>query len=387
LAHERGAGQKRTGAHSDSGACGNTHDILLFYSKSSDYTWNKQYQAYDQDYVDSHYRRVGKDGRKFRTDNLTAMGLSGGGYTYEWNGIKKLWRLPIERMKELHDAGRVHYTKSGGAEYIRYLDEMPGMPLQDVWTDIPPINSQAAERLGYPTQKPEALLERIISTSSNEGDVVLDPFCGCGTAIIVANKLKRNWIGIDITHLAITLIKHRLKDTFGKNVQYDVRGEPTTLQDAIALSQQDRFQFQFWALGLVGARPVEEKKGSDKGIDGRIFFHDDNKGTTKQIILSVKSGKTSVRDVRDLCGVIDREKAEIGVLLTLEVSTKDMTKETASGGFYHSEAYDKNYPRLQILTIEELLNGKEIDYPPHQQVNKTFKKATHQKTEGEQLEL
>lgn len=128
---------KRTGAHSDSSTCGNTHDVLLFYTKTTEYLWNKQYQAYDQDYVDSHYRRVDKDGRKFRTDNLTAMGLSGGGYTYEWNGVKKLWRLPIERMKELHEAGRVHYTKTGGAEYIRYLDEIPGMPLQDVWTDIP----------------------------------------------------------------------------------------------------------------------------------------------------------------------------------------------------------------------------------------------------------
>ena len=192
--------------------------------------------------------------------------------------------------------------------YKRYLDEMPGRPAQDMWEDIPPINSQAAERLGYPTQKPEALLERIIKASSNEGDTILDPFCGCGTAIAVSQRLNRQWIGIDITHLAITLIKHRLQDAYGTEARYKVIGEPEAMPDAVALATQDPYQFQWWALGLVGARPVERKKGADQGIDGRIFFHDEGKhGRTKQVILSVKSGHLKLSDLRDLRGVLQRE--------------------------------------------------------------------------------
>ena len=183
-----------------------------------------------------------------------------------------------------------------------------------------PINSQAQERLGYPTQKPELLLDRIIKASTDEGDTVLDPFCGCGTAIASAQRLKRNWIGIDITHLAITLIKHRLLSAFGNAAKFKVIGEPVSLPDAEALAKQDAYQFQWWALGLVGARPVEQKKGGDKGIDGRIYFHDEKVGgKTKQIIISVKSGHTGPDHLRDLRGVLDREKAEIGGLITLEI--------------------------------------------------------------------
>lgn len=193
---------KRTSAHSDSSACGRAHDILMLYAKNnSRFTWNRLFQSYDQAYIDSHYRFVDESGRRYRTGDLTATGLSGGGYEYEWKGVRKIWRCPPEKMAELDQAGRVRYTRTGTAEYVRYLDEMPGIPLQDLWTDIPPINSQATERLGYPTQKPEALLERIILASSNEGDVVLDPFCGCGTTIAVAEGLNRRWIGIDITTL------------------------------------------------------------------------------------------------------------------------------------------------------------------------------------------
>ncbi len=370
----------RTGAHSDSKTCGNTHDILLFYSKTKSFIWNKQYQAYDESYIQSHYRYTDAQGRKYRTDNLTATGLSGGGYTYEWNGVTKVWRLPKERMQEFHDKGRLQYTRSGTAEYIRYLDEMPGMPLQDVWDDIPPINSQAAERLGYPTQKPEALLERIVQASSDEGDTVLDPFCGCGTTISAAQRLKRRWIGIDITPLAINLIKHRLKNAFGKKVEYEVIGEPVSLPDAKELAKEDPYHFQWWALGLVGARPVEEKKGADKGIDGRLYFHDET-GKTKQIIFSVKAGETvTVSHVRDLRGVIDREKAEIGVLICMAEPTKPMKAETASAGFYTAPWTNEKYPRLQILTVKELLGGKEIKYPAHG-ANVSFKKAPKSETD------
>jgi len=372
---------KRTSAHSDSATCGNTHDIILLYTKSDKFVWNKHFQPYDQTYIESHYRCVDSSGRRYRTDNLTAGGLSGGGYEYEWHGVKKVWRCPKERMEALENEGRIQYTKHGTAEYIRYLDEMPGVPLQDLWTDIPPINPQAKERLGYPTQKPEALLERITEASSNEGNVVLDPFCGCGTTIAAAEKLGRKWIGIDITYLAVSLMKSRLKDMFGNKVDYEVIGEPTALSDAKALAEQDPYQFQWWALGLVGARPVEEKKGADKGIDGRLYFHDEGgtKAKTKQIIISVKSGENiTVSQLRDLRGVIDREDAEIGVLISMAKPTRDMRKEAASAGFYKS-AWGK-HPRLQLLTIEELLGGKGIDYPPSEQVNVTLKKAPKAKS-------
>ncbi|HXG56199.1 MAG TPA: DNA methyltransferase [Vicinamibacterales bacterium] len=258
------------------------------------------------------------------------------------------------------------------------MDEQRGKPLGDVWIDIPPLNSQASERLGYPTQKPEALLERIIAASSHEGATVLDPFCGCGTAIAAAQKLNRRWIGIDITNLAITLIRGRLTDTFAGAVDYEVIGEPVSLPDAARLAADDPYQFQWWALGLVGARPVEQKKGADKGIDGRIYFHE-GPGQTKQIVLSVKAGKLHATYVRDLRGVLEREKADIGVLISLEEPTGLMRKEAASAGFYTSP-WGK-HARLQIITVEDLLTGKTIDRPPIQ-TSTTFKKAPKATTKG-----
>jgi len=254
--------------------------------------------------------------------------------------------------------------------------------IRDVWDDVKPVINVSSERLGYPTQKPETLLERIIEASSNEGDTVLDPFCGCGTAVAVAHRLKRRWVGIDITHLATTLIKHRLQDTFGDKVSetYEEIGEPKDLSGAQELASSGPYQFQWWALGLVGARPVEQKKGADKGIDGRLYFHDepDSKKTkTKQIIFSVKAGHTQVSHIRDLRGVIEREKAQIGVLISMENPTKPMITEAASAGFYKSP-WGK-YSTLQILTIQELLNGKGLDCPPLGQVDVTFKKAQRAK--------
>ena len=289
-------------------------------------------------------------------------------------GVTRYWRYSKDRMQQLIDEGRVVQTAPGRVPaYKRYLDEMPGVSLQDVWTDIKPIGAQAAERLGYPTQKPEALLARIIETSSNEGDMVLDPFCGCGTAVSVAQKLNRQWIGIDITHLATNLIKYRLRDAFGEQIQYEVIGEPVTVAGARELAAEDPYQFQYWALGLVQARPADQKKGADQGIDGRIYFHDGT-GDTRQIIISVKAGKTSVAHLRDLRGVIDREGAEIGVLISMQEPTAPMRKEAASAGFYASP-WGK-HPRLQLLTIAELLDDASIDYPPAQQVDRTFKRAS-----------
>ncbi|MBM4300316.1 MAG: site-specific DNA-methyltransferase [Deltaproteobacteria bacterium] len=252
-------------------------------------------------------------------------------------------------------------------------DMSQGTPMDDVW-DIPVINSQAKERLGYPTQKPEALLELIIKGSSNEGDLVLDPFCGCGTAIAVAERLKRRWIGIDITCLATALIKDRLQKAFGDTVAYSVIGEPVSLTEAKTLAQQDPYQFQWWALGLVGARRAEQKKGADKGVDGRLYFHIDPKDKeAKQIIFSVKAGKLSAVHLRELRGVVEREKAAIGVLICMEEPTEHMRREAATAGFFIS-AWGK-HPKIQILTVADLLEKKGIDYPPSQQVNVTYRKA------------
>jgi hypothetical protein len=289
-------------------------------------------------------------------------------------------------MQEFETQGRLVYTRTGMPEYKRYLDEMPGSPAQDVWDDISPINSQAQERLGFPTQKPEALLERVIKASSNEGDLVLDPFCGCGTAVSVAQRLNRRWVGIDITHLAINLIKRRLQDTFGESVKetYSVVGEPKDHGGAVALAELDKYQFQWWALGLVHARPAERKKGADRGIDGRLFFHDEKKSLdrTKQIMISVKGGGTSVKDIRDLIGVLTREKAEIGVLITLQEPTRDMLREAAEAGFYASPFTASRHPKVQIFTVADLLGGKEIDYP-RIRAEVTFKQAPRAVAEPE----
>jgi site-specific DNA-methyltransferase (adenine-specific) len=397
---------KRTSAHSDSKTLGNAHDIILFYTKSDNFVWNKQYQPYSENYLNSHYRNVDKDGRRYRTDNLTATSLSGGGYTYDWNGVTKIWRCPKQKMQELHDTGRLHYTKSGGVEYIRYLDEMPGTPLQDLWDDVAPINSQAQERLGYPTQKPLALLERIIQASSNEGDWVLDPFCGCGTAVAAAHKLNRRWIGIDITYLSVSLMKYRLKDMFNlvEKKDYGVIGEPEDLGSARQLARSDRYQFQWWALSLVQAKPlggvdphpglppcrgkgktIEGRKGSDRGIDGVLNFLEE-KGKLQRVLVQVKSGHVKSGDVRDLRGVVEREEAALGVLVTLEAPTQDMVTEAVSAGYSQSKAWQKDYPRIQILTVEDLLAGKGIDMPPS--AYGTFKQAEKVKKQvGKQGQL
>lgn len=274
-----------------------------------------------------------------------------------------------------------------GTEYRYYVDK--GVLPNDWWTDIQALNPAAKERLGYPTQKPLALLERILKASSKEADTVLDPFCGCGTTIDAAQRLGRQWIGIDITHLAINLIKTRLRDSYGEDIAktYTVTGEPTTVADAEELAHSEPYQFQWWALGLVGARPVEQRKGADKGIDGRIYFHDEGQGKdTKQIIISVKAGALHATHVRDLRGVIEREHAEIGVLLSLEEPTKAMRKEAASSGFYTS--HWGQHPRIQLLTVGELLTGKRIDCPPLRHTNRTFKQAPRAETyEGEQESL
>lgn len=373
---------KRSSAHSDAkqgrAQHGRIHDVILFYTKSDDWFWNQVFTPYDPEYVDSFYRhKEPETGRRYRLGDLTGPGgAAKGNPSYEVMGVTRYWRYSKEKMAELIKQGRVIQTKPGAVPaYKRYLDEMEGVPLQDIWTDIGPIAAQAAERLGYPTQKPVALLERIIRSSCPEGGTVFDPFCGCGTTITAAQTLGRTWIGIDITHLAITLMKQRLTDTFGEAVKFQVIGEPTSIPDAAALAAADPYQFQWWALGLVGARPVEQKKGADKGIDGKIVFQGDAPGKFETVILSVKAGNTGVSHVRDLRGVLERDKAAIGVLISMQDPTGPMKDEAVTAGFYESQTWGKRYPKIQLLTVADLLAGEQIDMPPIRQVGATFKKA------------
>jgi very-short-patch-repair endonuclease len=595
---------KCTSAHSNARRLGKVHQTILFYSKTEDYKWIPVFMPYDAAYVDTYYRYQDETGRHFMSDNL--VGHKGVNKVYEWRGISRPWRYPKHRLDELDAAGKIFWTKNNFPRFKRFLDEMPGMPLQSIWSDVLPVVSWSDEGLGYPTQKPEALLERIIKASSNEGDVVLDPFCGCGTAVAVAQKLNRQWIGIDITHLAITLIKKRLKDQFDAKakstppippasrgelgsppvhggtkggslhggtrkgshvaaeppltppraggqsesppvhggtkggslpswddlpkelweraramrkaptagekklwsrirgeqlgvkfrrqhplgpfiadfycaehhlavevdgdthadpdqVRYDkereetlrrfgigikryqnmdvlkntgavvedlknaltppippasrgesdlppftggqkgggftdgtkgglsyrVIGEPVALEDARELADKDKFQFQWWALGLVDARPVEQKKGADQGIDGRRYFIDGKDRHTEQVIFSVKGGHVNAPQVRDLRGVIEREKAAVGVFITLEEPTKPMKKEAADAGFYHSDWLETKHPKLQIVTIEELLAGQQVDLPRTAFMpgsDATFKKAPKAKRAGKKNE-
>ena len=365
---------KRTSAHSDTRQGRKQHgricDLILFYTKGESWTWNPLYTDYDKDYVNQFYRHTEEGtGRRYQLDNMTGPGEARkGNPSYEVMGVTRYWRYSQERMNQLIAQGRVVQTRPGAVpRYKRYLDEMPGVPLQDLWTDINPIGSRAKERLGYPTQKPQSLLERIILSSSNPGDVVLDPFCGCGTAVAAAEKLERRWLGIDVTHLAVALMKSRLKTAFNllPDRDYKVFGEPVDAGSARALWQQDPFQFQFWAVSLLEAQPQERaRRGPDRGIDGILYFIDGPRRSPQKVVIQVKGGKVSSPVIRDLKGVVEREKAAMGLFITLEEPTRAMLTEAASGGLFHSHIWNRDYPKIQIRTISQMLQGPGFDLPP-----------------------
>ncbi len=341
-------------------------DIIFRYSKDikSRYIFFQPFQSYGAEYLSSKYKYIDSEGRRYRLDNLTGPGgASKGNAFYEVMGISRHWRYSKENMDELIKKGRIIQTKPGTVpQYKRLLEEMPGSPVGDDWDDVRPINSQAQERLGYPTQKPLALLERILAASSNEGDVVLDPFCGCGTTVHAAQKMGRRWIGIDITHLAIGLIKRRLVDAFPQ-AQFEVLGVPKDIGSARELAKADKYQFQFWALSMVEAQPFKGgRKGADGGVDGYIYFKPDGK-TTEKAVISVKGGgNVGVGMIRDLIATIERERAKVGVLLSLEDPTTTMRKEAAAAGFYKTEMLG-DFPRIQIITIEDLFDGRKPHLP------------------------
>jgi len=401
---------RRSSAHNDakqgSKQYGRIHDVLLFYSKGRNWSWKTVYLPYDESYLGSEYRHQADNGANYKETDLTAA-KPGGDTSYEWHVKRPIvkgarweadltdehltpaagweykavapyrgryWAYSKENLREFAEQGRLIHRETGMPRLKQFAGEMQGITLQDIWNDVTP--SQATERLGYPTQKPLALLERIISASSNPGDVVLDPFCGCGTAIAAAEKLGRKWIGIDITHLSISLMKERLAGNFGLKAgkDYAVIGEPEDVGGARALFLQDAFQFQVWALGLAGARPVatdasgkSAKKGADRGKDGVLFFNewDAKKGavTRLQAVVQVKGGGVKSGDVRDLRGVMEREKNEIALFITLEPPTREMEREALEAGYYTSPASGRKHRRIQILTIEALLQGAQPDVP------------------------
>ena len=391
---------RRTNAHNDAKQgrrqYGNVHDTIFFYTKGNTWNWNWLYTEYDSKYVDSFYKFTEQDsGRRYQMGDLTAA-KPGGDTSYEWrikrprdgawegdvtneyahpiNGWEykgilpyqgRYWAYSKDGMVAMASEGRIAFTENGTPRYKRYLDEMPGVPLQNDWSDIRPASR--SESLGYPTQKPEALLERIIRASSNEGDVVLDPFCGCGTAVAAAQKLDRHWIGVDITHLAVALMKNRLKTAFNlePGLDYEVVGEPQDVGGARALWEQDPYQFQFWAVSLLEAQPQQEqKRGADRGIDGLVYFIDGPKRTPQKIVIQVKGGHVSAPQVRDLKGVVEREKAALGLFISLEQPTAAMRSEAAGSGLFHSDLWDRDYPRIQLRTIGDMLSGQGFELPP-----------------------
>ena len=385
---------RRSSSHNDANRYGANHDVIFFYTKGKTWTWNPQFTSYAESYIKQNYRYSDEKG-VFRVSDMTAN-KPGGDVSYEWTAPDgrvvtpykgRYWAYSKQNMSEMDTKGLIYYRTTGMPMLKHYLSEMPGVPLQTFWHDLNPIISGSPESLGYPTQKPLALLERIITASSNPNDVVLDPFCGCGTAVHAAQKNKRKWIGIDITCLAITLIEKRLKSAFGKRCQFEVHGTPKDLESARDLAARDKYQFQWWAVSLVEAQPFQgKKKGADGGIDGLKFFRDLDKKEVRKIIVSVKGGENvGPAMVKDLIATIARDKAEIGLFLTLAEPTKVMGTEAVAAGFYES-ASGKKYPRLQILTIESLLAGTARPEHPDYEPDLNFKKAKAEAS-GEQGEL
>lgn len=345
---------KRTSSHNDASVLGSVHDVILLFTRSEKFTYNRQFLPYSEEYVEKRYKRADADGRRWMDGDLSAKGLSGGGYEYEHEGVKSLWRVPPDRMKELDQEGRLHFTSKGGIRIKRYLDEMKGLPLNDVWTDIQPINSQAVERLGYPTQKPQALLERVIRASTNAGDVVLDPFCGCGTAIEAAQELGRRWIGIDISSFAIDLILDKRLN--GQTIP--AKGIPTDLASARKLASEKPFDFESWAVTRIPGFKPNTKKVADGGIDGRAILATKPEDFDSKLALAqIKGGKFSLSGLRDFIGVTKRDKAALGCYVTLDpVTTKAATMEIANMGKISVAGY--KYSRMQVWPISDYFDQR-----------------------------
>lgn len=359
---------ERTTTHNDAKRWSPNSDVILYYGKTDTVTWNPVYSSHRPEYVADKYRFDDGDGRKYGLWDITSPNPRPN-LTYEWHGHQPPangWRYSRETMQRLHDEGRVWYpdSKTKRPRLKRYLDEQPGPVIGNVWTDINPINSRAAERLGYPTQKPLSLLERIINASSNPDDVVLDPFCGCGTTVDAAQKLGRRWIGIDVTTLAIDLIDARLRHTYGEPIRdtYDILGIPRDMSGAEALFGRSPFEFERWCVMLLDGQPNEKQVG-DKGIDGVIRFPLDAKGTSERVLVSVKGGATNPGHVRDLVGTVESQHAGMGVFISMRPPTAGMIDAANHSGTYRHPANGQTFPKVQILSVEDLLAGRRPKMP------------------------
>jgi site-specific DNA-methyltransferase (adenine-specific) len=369
---------KRTTTHSDSKTWSRVSDNILFYTAGKTFTWNTPREEYSDEYIADKYRHDDGDGRLYQLDNMTSPNPRRN-MMYEWKGFpfpEKGWRYQRETMTRLDKEGRIWYPqlKDGSLDITkrprlkRYLDEMHGGVMGNVWTDISPVNSQAQERLGYPTQKPIPLLDRIIQTSSNKGDIVFDPFCGCGTTIYSAVKNGRKWIGCDVAILAIKMVREILTgDRFRlvEGVHFDVDGIPVSVEQAEELFKRDPFQFEHWLVERVGGFPT--KKTGDKGVDGRMYF--ETKEGLKCMVLSVKGGKLRPTDVRDLRGVlVDQPDTEMAGFLSLQEPSKAMREAASLSSQY--EYGGIKYDRMQFLTVNDILGDKREFHTPTKMVSR-----------------
>ncbi len=355
-------------------------DEILFYSKSDKSTFNPSFKEYTEEYISKFYRYAEKDGRRYRLISMIGPGgVAKGNPIYEVMGIKKYWRYSEKKMKEFIEQGLIIQTSPGTVpQKKQYLEAGKGVSVQNIWDDIYALSASSIERLGYPTQKPEALLERIIKASSNEGDLVADFFCGCGTTIAAAQNLKRQWLGADISHLAIRLIKKRLVQTYGLGIEHNIKlhGLPKDVASAKELAQNvegGRIGFQDWVIEVLLNGVVNEKKVADGGFDGYLTF---NTHAGKQFaLIETKSGKLTVKNLREFVHVIDKQKAALGIFICFEENvTREMTKTAKEAG--HIKIANIEFPtdRIQIITIEELMRGKQPMLPGLAD-NETFKKA------------
>jgi len=373
------------------------HDVIFYYSKTKEITWNPQYKPHDPKYLTDFYKYVEPEtGRRYRLGDLTNPNKNRPNLTYEFLGITRVWRWTKERMLKAYKDGLVVQSKKGSVPALkRYLDEQEGTPIDDIWVDILPVQPQGIEYLGYPTQKPETLLERIIKASSNEGDIILDAYCGCGTSVAVAERLNRKWIGMDVTYQSISLILKRLEEHFGaatlKSIQLSGVPEDFSSAEALANKEDDKLrkEFEKWAILTFSNNRaiINEKKGADGGIDGTAFLLDFNKKGEqdhKEILFSVKSNKSlSPSVVRDLNGTIEREGAVMGFLITL-YKAENLVKESKKYGTYNNIMLGQTYPKIQVISVEEILEGKTMKIPTSLEVLKDAEKkskSTQQKLE------
>lgn len=385
---------RRTNSRSTSGKWPRLHDVIFHFCRGATAKFHPQTAVGELAKV-PHTLITWTDGKKYNTFELTGAGTTKTGESGKpWRGFDpdrmgRHWGYSISQLEEWVAADLIHFPSNGG--FPRRRAEEPFDPMNrlvtvgDVWSDIDRLNQTAKERLGYPTQKPLALLERIIAASSSEGDIVLDPFCGCGTAIHAAQKLDRQWIGIDVTHLAISLIEKRMKAAF-PDIAFTVEGTPKDLASAEDLARRDKYQFQWWAVSMVDAMPYGgKKKGADGGIDGIIYFKPDGKRTEKALV-SVKGGDSvGVQMIRDLHSAMEREKAPIGVFITKALPTTPMEREAAAVGRFE-DGFGRTFPRLQILTLAELFQGRKPDIP-YVDPGAAFRKAAREPggTQGQLL--